>query len=348
MRLLDRIAQSRAPLLIRQGGALWRLPSACDFSADIGRCPLRYVLTDELLRLCVELAYSEGDDLSACLDLVHFPAEQLWIEWNEEVKRAELARLIPECVLRMESPTSRKGVFISAQPGSAAAFRCCSLRTFWSPCDRPAHALVAAAETQLDLEHHLTCGPVDAFLDGGLIAVRDPADAGVDAVLQHAGFRLDPLWQRYYRSTAHGPARDGIICACLAGVAFDVPIILALFLLMALRSGLRQVPVHHARLNAKRSRLHRPALLAHIEVSCPVLTAADPPASGAHMARGAPRFHHVRGHLVRRGDALFWRRPHWRGHLRLGCVRSRTVELLPPSLTPAGMAASGHGSGDSA
>jgi hypothetical protein len=37
--------------------------------------------------------------------------------------------------------------------------------------------------------------------------------------------------------------------------------------------------------------------------------------------------HHVRGHLVRRYNTVFWRRPHWRGHARLGCVRSRSVEL---------------------
>jgi hypothetical protein len=38
----------------------------------------------------------------------------------------------------------------------------------------------------------------------------------------------------------------------------------------------------------------------------------------------------VRGHIVRRSNKFFWRSPHWRGHLRLGSVRSRTVELHLP------------------
>lgn len=54
-------------------------------------------------------------------------------------------------------------------------------------------------------------------------------------------------------------------------------------------------------------------------------------------------------HLVRRYHKVFWRRPHWRGHARLGCVRSRTVELrLPQGLpTPTGTAPAAPGSGDS-
>jgi hypothetical protein len=37
--------------------------------------------------------------------------------------------------------------------------------------------------------------------------------------------------------------------------------------------------------------------------------------------------HHVRGHIARRGDKVFWRLPHLRGNARLGVVRSRTVQL---------------------
>ena len=44
--------------------------------------------------------------------------------------------------------------------------------------------------------------------------------------------------------------------------------------------------------------------------------------------------------LVRRYNTVFWRRPHVRGHARLGYVNSRTVELGVPQLpaTPAGAA----------
>jgi hypothetical protein len=33
----------------------------------------------------------------------------------------------------------------------------------------------------------------------------------------------------------------------------------------------------------------------------------------------------VRGHLVRRGNQLFWRIPHLRGSARSGIIRARTV-----------------------
>lgn len=81
MRLLDHIAQSTAPLIVRQhSGAEWRLTGASDFARRLVQCPLRYVLSDELVRTCIALAYSDGDELSGCLDLLHLPAEQVWIE----------------------------------------------------------------------------------------------------------------------------------------------------------------------------------------------------------------------------------------------------------------------------
>lgn len=38
------------------------------------------------------------------------------------------------------------------------------------------------------------------------------------------------------------------------------------------------------------------------------------PLHGTGGSRRSSRLHYVRGHLVRRGDAIFWRRPHLRGH----------------------------------
>ena len=67
MRPLDHIAQCTDPFLVRQNCAdVWRLTGAADFSSAVARCPLRYVLAVELVRACVELAYSEGDELSGC------------------------------------------------------------------------------------------------------------------------------------------------------------------------------------------------------------------------------------------------------------------------------------------
>lgn len=58
LKLLDAVAQSTDPFVVRQhNGDEWRLTSCCDFSEQIRRCPLRYVLTDDLVRLCTVLGF---------------------------------------------------------------------------------------------------------------------------------------------------------------------------------------------------------------------------------------------------------------------------------------------------
>jgi hypothetical protein len=196
--------------------------------------------------------------------------------------------------------------------------------------------MLAPIETLIDLDHGTPASPDPAaLLAGRTVRIHDPHSGEVDSLLGCASFRLDAAWQRYYSAAATTEAaRREVIGRSLGTVAFDVPVLLALFLLMALKSELVQVPISTDRINAKRTRLGRSPLLAHIEVSCPVFAAAEPRRHGAGLSalRTAPRLHHVRGHIVRREDAVFWRRPHWRGHLRLGSVRSRTVTLgMPPT-----------------
>jgi hypothetical protein len=331
VRLLDHVAQSTDPVLVRErSGELWQLTGPADFARQVARCPLRYVLSDELVTLCVELAFSDGDELCGCLDLVHFPAEQLWIEWDERARRASLSQLLPECAATPESDVARGGVLLSAD----ARGRVAGLRTFWlTRADKP-EPMLAALETLLDLDGPVEAAPPAALFDGAAIAVRDGLNPQIDRLLHCARFRLDPAWLRYYRRVAHtSAARAAVLRGSLATVAFDVPMVLALFLLMSLRVALPQLPVRPLRLNVKRARLGKPALLEHIEVSSPVFAHTRPWQRGASPAiRGAPRLHHVRGHIVRRDDTIFWRRAHWRGHLRLGAVRTRTVQLRPPTL----------------
>jgi len=45
------------------------------------------VLADDLVRHLHALAYSDGDELSGCLDLAAHPAEQMWIEWTSGAAR---------------------------------------------------------------------------------------------------------------------------------------------------------------------------------------------------------------------------------------------------------------------
>lgn len=329
MRLLDHIAQCNAPFLVRQDrGEVWRLTAAADFSESLARCPVRYVLTDELVRACVELAYSEGDELSSCLDLVHLPAEQLWIEWNEPARRAALGGVLPECAPSPENRLERSGVLICADRNGRAG----SLRTFFLPSVEPREPVVAALETLLELDGAGAAGPAETVLKGGAVSVCDRESEGVNELLRCARFRLDPAWQRYYQSVLAeplDPLQGARVTRLLTeSVAFDIPMLLALFLLMTVRADLVQTTVNPERLNRKRARFGRPPLLEHVEVSTPLLMqAAYRNAEHPAATRSGPRLHHVRGHIVRRCNTVYWRGPHWRGHLRLGQVRSRTVEL---------------------
>lgn len=325
--MLDHVAQSGSPFLVRQyDGELWQLTGPGDYAREVAACPLRYVLTDQLVRNCIELAYSEGAGVSGCLDLIHLPAERLWIEWSGVALREVLLRTMPECAGAAGAECLRHGVLLSADAGGRRG----SLRTFWLPPTEPLSPLLAPIETLIDLDREsLPESDAETLLAGEAVRVRDSRSAEVDELLECARFRLEPAWQRYYSAVTSSPAeRRTVLERSLGTVAFDVPALLALFLLMALRSELTHVPVSTERINLKRARLGRAPLLAHIEVSCPVFASPEHRPAGAELTpRTAPRLHHVRGHIVRREDAVFWRRPHWRGHLRLGSVRSRTVHL---------------------
>lgn len=329
MRLLDHIAQSSEPFLVRQDdGELWRLTGAAEFAHRLVGCPLRYVLSDELVRTCTALAYSDGDELSGCLDLLHLPAETLWVEWDESARRTALARLLPEWAAEARLDVVRAGALISARPAGRAG----SLRTFWLTRGESPEAVVAPVETLLDFDGVAASNNADALLGGSAVTVRDPHNAQSDELLQCAAFRFDSAWRRYYQRIATDPAvRAEVIRRSLAAVASDVPMLLALFLLLAVRAQLVHNPVDPVRVNAKRTRLGRVPLLEHIEVSAPLFAQARG-WRGEHDGnpRRGPRLHHVRGHLVRRHNAIYWRGPHWRGHVRLGSVRSRTVQLQLP------------------
>src|ERR1700690_2275207 len=94
MRLADRIAQCRTPFIVEntRDGSVPHLNNASAFAKDINSCATRYVLSDELTSLCTALAYSKGASTLACADLLHVPAEHIWVEWTEALWRKELAR----------------------------------------------------------------------------------------------------------------------------------------------------------------------------------------------------------------------------------------------------------------
>jgi hypothetical protein len=325
MILADCIAQCRSPLIVQDSGerAVMRLNSAHDFAGEIATCPQRYVLADGLTRLCTALAYSRGAKTLDCADLLHVPGTSVWVEWLAEASCAELEAYGLKHQRSM--PLSRRcGALVRASADGRRGV----IRTFWSGPQQP-DVLASSVEAYFDLDT-----PVDEAPDSmegetrPVFTLFDSARNGGDDLLRRCfRFRYEKSWADYYdRAQLSSFERHAILRHALGTIAFDVPILLTFFLLLATRSGLPRRPETYQRLNRARSRAGKALLLDHVEVRAPWVPEFPAiAAAGAAGGRRRPRLHHVRGHLVRRGSQLFWRIPHLRGSARSGVVRSRTV-----------------------
>jgi len=301
-------------------GTLTRLNGAADFATTIAGCATRYVLSDDLTRLCTGLAYSKGARRLECADLLRVPAERLWVEWCEHAWRSELELHGFPPLVPASRASDRRGVFIHASRDGRSGL----MRTLWS-----------VDETELGL----IAGSMEAYfdLDTGVGEEPDPPDDqrepalcvsdGAHILSRCFRFRYETSWADYYRR-AMLPSRqkEAVARHALGTIAADIPMLLAFFLLLSTRAGLPQRTSTLERLNRARARAGKAPLLDHIEVLSPVARESYAASAGAPtVIRRAPRLHHVRGHLVRRGSQLFWRLPHLRGHARSGVVRTRTV-----------------------
>jgi hypothetical protein len=322
LRLLDLVAQSTSAASTLPEG--WTFPEAHHFAEAVRSCPLRLVLADDLLRYTILLAYAEGDRLSGCLDLIHVPSQQLWLEWLEATRQSTLHET-PACSGTPCYSVRRTGVLIAADP----AGRVGTMRTFWSTQSEKVYS--AALLTEFDLDRVVRPAlDIAAVFSGAAFGVVMPVEAALDELLSHVCFRLDPAWADYYRAAELTESQQLLVLREVLGtMAFDMPMILALFLLFAAKDGLQRHAADLQRLNRARRRSGKRALLEHIEVRAPIAVSCPCPASLAADAtrRRGPRLHHVRGHIARRGDKVFWRLPHLRGSASLGVVRSRTVQL---------------------
>jgi hypothetical protein len=319
MRLLDLIAQGRNEVIRTDDGEL--LPGAECFAEAIRKCPIRYILSDELARCATQMAFSDGDRLTSCLDLIRVPAQSLWIEWTDAVRRAEIrtnVRDLPET-----TNTRRAGALLKASSDGRTG----EIRTFWSTGAELACVSPVIVRFDLDgVRHHRS--PADPVIGSGWATLTASGDLGLEEFLAHLNFHFDEKWAAYYRDRCDTlEMRNAVLCRNLAACAFDPPMLFAFMLMLSARDALPQRCVAVDKLNRARRRAGRAPLLEHIEVSAPLHSTVPglPGASG--LERRGPRLHHVRGHIVRRGAAVFWRVPHIRGSARFGQVRTRTVEL---------------------
>jgi len=261
--------------------------------------------------------------LSGCLDLLRVPSERLWVEWAEGPRQAAL-REIPELNVEPVMNAGRAGALVR----SDASGRTGTIRTFWSTADERTFAAAMIADFDLNVPIRNSQSIATVF-DGGCAGVCFPEEPAIDALLSHIRFRFDPAWSQYYRSASLSDnEQSAVLRASLGSMAFDVPMLFALWLLMSATDGVQQSFVNLDRLNRARRLAGKSELLEHVEVRTSIQAQRhDDRSDGDAKTRMGRRLHHVRGHLARRGHKIYWRSPHLRGNARLGIVRSRTVEL---------------------
>jgi hypothetical protein len=332
MRLLDRVARCHEPLhlaLDRLPSSLFEVTGPAAFASRVAGCPLRYVLDDDLTRASAELAFADGVRLVGCLDLLRVPAPQLWVEWNDEVHQKVIFDTHSSATYDDTAAGRRVGVFLQ---GSTDGL-CAIARTFWADAaaeEEGCEVTMSPLETHIDLRgQHPPPSDIAGVLAGGYAALMGPGDSAMRSLLDQLRFRFDDHWAAYYRAAATDPdAQRHVVHGSVAAVARDIPMLLGFFLLLSAKDATRSIPVARAAINRKRLARGRAPLLDHIEVRASLGSVREPDSSGGELAgRQSPRLHHVRGHLVRRDNSVFWRSPHLRGSASRGIVRSRTVCL---------------------
>ena len=324
MNLIDSVAQCHTPFAVRDGtsGKVTVLNNTADCAAGVARCPLRYVLSDDLTRLCADLSYSKGARTVACADLLHVPAETLWMEWCNSPWQNALQQYGFPLIPAGAQWVGRRGAWVRATPDGRRGL----VRTFWS--GTPGDVLASSVEAYFDFDTVPGEEPEPLDGDGGLARRVFDSERPDDDILGRCfRFRYEQSWSEYYGSAGLSSERSCALWRHAVGtIAIDIPMLLTFFLLLATRSGLPQRAQSFAHLNRRRLHDGRTPLLEHIEVTAPVLPEYRDRLRGeSQTTRMSPRLHHVRGHLVRRGSQIFWRVPHLRGSTRPGVVRSRTV-----------------------
>jgi hypothetical protein len=322
--LIDSVAQCHTPFVVRNdtSGRVTALNNTADYAQLVARCPLRYVLTDDLTRLCADLAYSKGARTVACADLLHVPAEVLWVEWCSEPWQSVLHQYGFPLYPASAQWVGRRGAWVRSSRDGRRGL----VRTFWRATGDD--VLASSVEAYFDFDTSADEEP-EAF-DGiaGLAGRVFDGERPDDDILGRCfRFRYEQSWSEYYGSAGLSSELSfGLWRHAVGTIATDIPMLLTFFLLLATRNGLPQRAQTYEYVNRRRLRNGKAPLLEHVEVCAPALPEYRESARGEpQTTRMSPRLHHVRGHLVRRGSQIFWRVPHLRGSARRGAVATRTV-----------------------
>ena len=304
MRLIDRFAAAPRAIHVRDpAGIVHRLPGTGYRNDTLAACPQRYILDERASKACHSLAMQGDFLLQLCPDAVRLPAPVFWIEWiaNPPVS---------------EEPNTRVGALVESDETGREGF----VTPFFDGPD--GQIRMVPGRLKFDLDNRLTPEPASADSFGIMHASLGSAGR----LLHHAIFQQQHAWAEFHRASA--PAAVIQHQLEMAETSWLLlPMTLAFAALLNSGGALSERASDFARLNAKRARCGKSELLEHIEVRMSLelclYQSSDHKATGL---RSQPRRHPVRGHLVRRGGRIFWRKAHVRGDIGRTML-SRTVRV---------------------
>lgn len=304
MRLLDAVAQCTAPLAVDlPGRGRYHLPGPAASAGAVAACPLRYVLTDEVYAQCMHIVAQWPELLDPRDPLLRIPAEGLWLEWTQAAS-----------AIVMGEHGQRCGILVTADANGRRG----RMESFWYHADHgPERAQVC---TEFDLDQAFGVRRVH-----GAVYPVTFENCPIPALQGHSVLRVYEDWMRYFRATRTGARQiDAVVDACARQVRLDLPTILAFCRLLRAHAT-DEKPVDRRPLNYARARNGNVPLLDHIEVGMKIQPEVQRSLKPRREGRAAARLHLVRGHLVNRKGALFWRSAHMRGEPTRLPIRSRTV-----------------------
>ncbi len=325
MHLFDQVVQANERIAVSfPGGAATRyFPGTDVVSTAVAQCQLRYVLHDDVTQTCTELAFEDNTILGSSVELLRVPAPKMWIEFVGGARHkafSDLGRLNDGTD---RSCRQRVGLMVTSdERGRRGHIDVC-----WENIDGLSPD-VAPFVIEYDFDD-------PSFSDIATIASHDHIGIAIGdhpalhTFFKHVRFAWRPEWRRFYLEKAADDAQYQMLSRqALFPLLEDVPFFgMFCFLLMS-RNALQQQHADRRRLNEARKRRAKPPLLDHLELTMN-LGASPNWNDGFSSAeqRTSRRLHFVRGHLVRRGDAVHWRTSHMRGKAKIGSIHSRTITL---------------------
>jgi len=297
MRLIDQIAA---------GHVRWPLDGFAKSPATLSptEVHLRYVLDEEVSRICDKLIREHFEMLADMIELVKLPSQTFWIERLSE---------FPD----ENGGFSKLGILVEADEGCRSG----ELILFAEMPD--SHPLIMPQKIVFDFDHSISgCDDITQFQ----APLRDKDDLPQKTMSEHFAIKLHEGWDQYYNIERQPIFIANQIIADLCHSLWDGLFLMAFSVLLASQRSFREVPRDFSKLNKARKHKGKAELCDFIEVKQSLFEKSGAARATFATNKQSPRMHIVRGHFVRRGTILFWRRTHFRGDAEK-IVRTRTVRL---------------------